>query len=130
MKKISIVFCLLIGLWHSSGMALGLGAIELQSRLGEPLLANMPLLSTGDLNIDEIIVRVASPDAHKKLDIDYQQTNNKLRFTVKRNDKKQFVLWISSHKVIKEPLVHFVLEVSHPDGILLKDITLLLDAPQ
>jgi len=51
-------------------MALGLGEMELESFLNEPLKASVDLLNMGGLHGDEIKVRLGTTEDFKKLGID------------------------------------------------------------
>lgn len=130
MKKNLLLPCTAVFLWHSTAFALGLGNATLHSRLGEKLQADIPVIGMGQLVAEDIKVSIASPDTYRKLGIDYEASHQGLAFTLKPNEKNITTIYITSQDSIKEPFLHFALEVSYPNGNMLKDVSLLLDAPQ
>ncbi len=115
----------------SSGMAhaLGLGEVTLQSQLNQPLVAEIELVEGGDLSADELIPRLASPEAFNKAGVDRQFFLTDLKFTpiLKANGKS--VIRVTSNKPMREPYLNFLVEVLWPNGRLQREYTMLLDPP-
>ena len=115
----------------SSGMAhaLGLGEVTLQSALNQPLVAEIELLEGRDLDANEVIPTLASPEAFNKAGIDRQFFLTDLKFTpvLKANGKS--VIRVTSNKPMREPYLNFLVQVLWPNGRLQREYTLLLDPP-
>jgi len=115
----------------SSGMAhaLGLGEVTLQSQLHQPLVAEIELVEGRDLAANELIPRLASPEAFNKAGVDRQFFLTDLQFTpvLKANGKS--VIRVTSNKPMREPYLNFLVEVLWPNGRLQREYTLLLDPP-
>ncbi|QKE65721.1 FimV family protein [Aquipseudomonas campi] len=108
--------------------ALGLGEISLHSALNQPLEAEIELLQIGDLNADEIKVRLASAEDFSRSGVDRFVFLNDLRFTpVLRGG--QSMIRVVSNKPVREPYLNFIVEVVRPGGSLLREYTLLIDPP-
>ncbi|KTB72141.1 MULTISPECIES: FimV/HubP family polar landmark protein [Pseudomonas] len=106
--------------------ALGLGEITLHSALNQPLNAEIQLLETGGLSNEDVVARLASPEAFAKAGIERVFFLNDLRFTpVLRGDRG--VIRVVSTKPVTEPYLSFLVQLARPNGDLLHEYTLLLD---
>ncbi|MBA1229105.1 peptigoglycan-binding protein LysM [Pseudomonas viridiflava] len=106
--------------------ALGLGEISLHSALNQPLNAEIALLETDGLSPEDIVARLASPEAFAKAGVERVFFLNDLRFTpVVRGGRG--VIRVVSNKPVTEPYLSFLVQVSRPNGDLLHEYTLLLD---
>lgn len=115
----------------SSGMAhaLGLGEVTLQSQLNQPLVAEIELVEGGDLSADELIPRLASPEAFNKAGVDRQFFLTDLKFTPVLKPNGTSVIRVTSSKPMREPYLNFLVEVLWPNGRLQREYTMLLDPP-
>ncbi|WP_046271467.1 FimV/HubP family polar landmark protein [Pseudomonas syringae] len=106
--------------------ALGLGEITLHSALNQPLNAEIQLLETGGLSNEDVVARLASPEAFAKAGIERVFFLNDLRFTpALRGDRG--VIRVVSSKPVTEPYLSFLVQLARPNGDLLHEYTLLLD---
>ncbi|CAA6827498.1 MAG: Pilus assembly protein FimV [uncultured Thiotrichaceae bacterium] len=108
--------------------ALGLGEIHSNSQLNQPLRAQIDLLSTSAEEAVKLQVRLASPDVFSRVGIDRPPILDNLKFTPTMKNGKP-VIMVSSDQALNEPFLNFLLEVSWPQGQLLKEYTVLLDPP-
>lgn len=128
-RKLVLAIAAASALSVGTAHALGLGEIDLQSSLSQPLVAEIELLEVRDLASGEIIPALASPEEFNKAGVDRQYFLTDLKFTpiIKPNGKS--VIRITSTKPVREPYVNFLVEVLWPNGRLLREYTLLLDPP-
>ncbi|GAB0082603.1 hypothetical protein TOC8172_23110 [Pseudomonas syringae] len=106
--------------------ALGLGEMKLHSALNQPLNAEIELLETGGLSNEDVIARLASPEAFAKAGIERVFFLNDLRFTpVLRGNSG--VIRVVSNKPVTEPYLSFLVQLARPNGDLLHEYTVLLD---
>ena len=112
----------------SSTYALGMGDIELDSALNQPLNARIKLLKASELEDWEIKPNLASPDEFQKSGVEHVFFLNSLKFVVERVDGDTFVQVVSDQPVV-EPFLNFLVQVDWPSGRLLREYTLLLDPP-
>ncbi len=129
LRKLALAIAAVSALTSGTAFALGLGEIDLQSSLSQPLVAEIELLETRDLTFAEIIPKLASPEEFSKVGVDRPYFLTDLKFTpmVKANGKS--VIRVTSTKSVREPYLNFLLEVLWPNGRLLREYTLLLDPP-
>ncbi|MBC7734762.1 MAG: hypothetical protein H7306_23180 [Bacteriovorax sp.] len=112
-----------------SAWALGLGRLQVQSALGEPLRAEIDVTSMTPEETANLRVRVASPDSYRAAGVDYNPvlpgTQVELR---RRADGKPF-LRVTSDRGVQEPFVDVILEMNWATGRLVREYTLLFDPP-
>lgn len=116
------------GAYPAASSALGLGDIESNSHLNQPLRAKIDLLSAAPADASQIQVRLAPPDVFNRVGVARPDFLSNLRFTPTVQGGKPVIL-VSSDTPIQEPFVNFLLEVSWPQGQLLKEYTVMLDPP-
>jgi len=112
--------------YSSLASALGLGEITLHSALNQPLNAEIALLETDGLSPDDVMARLASPEAFAKAGVERVFFLNDLRFTPVLNGGRG-VIRVVSHKPVTEPYLSFLVQLSRPNGDLLHEYTVLLD---
>ncbi|EAR21242.1 FimV/HubP family polar landmark protein [Nitrococcus mobilis] len=112
-----------------STMALGLGKLDANSALNEPLLARIPLLSVGGNDVASVRVSLASPAAFEHAGLARPYYLSRLKFEIKEVDGEHYIL-ISTEQAIKEPFLDFLLNVRWPQGNLQREYTVLLDPPK
>lgn len=108
--------------------ALGLGELQSSSQLNQPLNAQIELLSTNAKEVGQLRVKLASADVFNRVGIDRPAYLNSLKFRTTTQNGKPVIL-VSSAQPVQEPFLNFLLEVSWPQGQLLKEYTILLDPP-
>ena len=128
-RKLAAVVFLLGGLHAASALSLGLGGLQLQSFLNEPLNASVELVDMGGMHADEVIIRLASRDDFERFGLDrpYFLSSIKFQVSVQKNGAASIIL--SSEEPVLEPYLEFILEARWPSGRLLREYTVLLDPP-
>ncbi|MAA63463.1 MAG: hypothetical protein CL581_01600 [Alteromonadaceae bacterium] len=128
-RKLAVALALVGGLGSGMANALGLGEVELQSYLNEPLDADIALRNTGDVSPKEVFVNLASPDVFNRVGIsrDFFLTN--LQFEVSTAANGQLVVHVTTKQPVREPYLNFLIEVTWPSGKLLREYSMLLDPP-
>lgn len=126
-KSVMAASFVLSSLFYSTlASALGLGEITLHSALNQPLDAEIELLETGGLDADDVIAKLASPEAFARADMERPFFLNDLRFTpIIRGNRG--VIHVVSSKPVTEPFLGFLVQLVRPNGDLLHAYTLLLD---
>ncbi len=108
--------------------ALGMGDIELESALNQPLDAQIKLIKAGDLENWEIKPDLASSDEFQKSGIEHVFFLNNVKFEVERVGDDVYIK-LSTNQPVVEPFLNFLVQVDWPNGRLLREYTLLLDPP-
>ena len=109
--------------------ALGLGEIDMQSALSQPMQAVIELTSATSADIEDIKVSLASLQAHQRAGLSKASVLASFRFSVEKDSAGGAVVRISSTELIREPYLEFLLELEWPKGRLLRQYTVLVDPP-
>ena len=118
----------LIGLLTPLGAsALGIGEIRTQSSLNQVLRAEIPLVLSGNDRLENIRIRLASPEAFQQAGVERQHGLTQLRFKPVARPDGRHVIQVSSRDAITDPFLDFLVEVESPQGTVLREFTLLLD---
>ncbi len=119
---------LLAGLIPLSVGALGLGEISLKSALNQELVAEIPVTTESSDDLSQLDVRLASAETFQRFGLDRPQFLNTLSFTVDRAGSAGRIL-VTSSLPVSEPFVSLLLDITWPQGHLLREYTMLLDPP-
>ncbi|MFT4873831.1 FimV/HubP family polar landmark protein [Congregibacter sp.] len=111
-------------------MALGLGEIEMQSFLNEPLRAEVELLDTRQLTIDDIRIRLAGGDDFERLGVERSYFLTSIKFDIEVDEESgRGVIRLSTDASVLEPFIDLIIEARWPTGRLLREYTVLVDPP-
>ncbi len=128
-KKQALTLIISALAFTSTAQALGLGDIELESHLNEPLDAEIELLQLRGLTAGEILPTLASNDAFVRAGVERNFFLSNIQFQVQENEAGELIIALSTRQPVREPFLNFLVEVNWPGGRLLKEYTLLLDPP-
>jgi pilus assembly protein FimV len=106
--------------------AAGLGKLTVLSALGQPLRAEIELTSVSPDEAAGLAAKLASPEAFKTANIEFNPALLSLRFNVEQRAGRQFIR-VSSTQPLNEPFVDLLLELSWNNGRLVREYTFLLD---
>jgi pilus assembly protein FimV len=106
--------------------AAGLGKLTVLSSLGQPLRAEIELTAVTPEEASELVAKLASPEAFRAANIDFNSALLSLRFEVEARGSRQFIR-ITSSQPINEPFVDMLLELTWTNGRLVREYTFLLD---
>lgn len=109
--------------------ALGIGEVQVQSALSQPLRAQIPLSDVGDLGAGEVLVRLATAEDYLKAGIERSQFLSDLQFNPELRVAGGSVIRVTSRQPVREPYLNLLLEVTWPNGRQLREFNLLLDPP-
>ena len=129
MRKLSTTLAL-VGLLSPVGaQSLGVGEIKLQSSLNQHLRAEIPLVLSAE-RLTDLKVTLAAPKEFTKAGLERPHILTKLRFDAVRKPDGSFAVRVGSTDIIHEPFLSFLMEVSWPEGRVLRSFAVLLDPPQ
>jgi len=116
-------------LLSSEVWAIGLGDIELDSALNEPLRAEIVLLSASPDELVDLRISLASAETFERYGIDRPVFLQGVEFNVVDRGAEGSVVQIRSRAPISEPFLTFLIEATWSSGRLLREYTVLLDPP-
>ncbi|WP_081897593.1 FimV/HubP family polar landmark protein [Massilia sp. BSC265] len=109
-----------------AAQAAGLGKLTVLSALGQPLRAEIELTTTAGEDASNMAVKLASPEAFRAANIEFNPALLSLRFNVEQRAGRQFIR-VTSTQPLNEPFVDMLLELSWNNGRLVREYTFLLD---
>jgi len=113
-------------LLSSAAHAAGLGKLTVLSALGQPLRAEIELTTGAGEDPASMAVKLATPEAFRAANIEFNPALLSLRFAVEERADRQ-VIRVSSTQPLNEPFVDMLLELTWNNGRLVREYTFLLD---
>ena len=126
LTRISLLFAFLIS---SEVWAIGLGDINLDSALNEPLRAEIVLLAATPEEIAALSVQLGTAEDFERYGIDRPFFLQDVEFKVVNRGVGGSIIQVRSRSPITEPFLTFLVEATWPSGRLLREYTVLLDPP-
>lgn len=128
-KLKNLAFALCLAFLPSTVFAAGLGKLNVMSGLGEPLKADIELLSVTAEELSTISAAIASTEAYTNQGIDKPASHNDIKIQVTKNARGVPVLKLNSVQPITDAFLDMLIQVDWSSGRLLREYTLLLDPP-
>jgi pilus assembly protein FimV len=119
----------LLALSAAFANAAGLGKLTVNSALGQPLSAEIELVSLQPGEFEVLSARTASPEAYTEARIEFSPLLRQLRYAIERRANGTPILKISSSAPINEPFLDVLVEMTWPSGRLVREYPILLDPP-
>jgi pilus assembly protein FimV len=110
--------------------ALGLGNMRVESKLNEPLSAQIDIIGATPDELKAMSASVASPELFQRYNAERPAFLSSATLTVGTDASGKPVLNIQSADAFTEPLVEFLIDVRWGKQELVRDYSLLLDPPQ
>ncbi|MBA4286777.1 MAG: hypothetical protein C0434_14725 [Xanthomonadaceae bacterium] len=110
--------------WSAAVLALGLGDVDVRSRLNERFVATIPLDAATPEDLESLVVKIASPEEFARRGVDRSELINTLRF-----ERIGSRIQVASAQAIRDPFMNFIVEARWNGGRLLREYTVLLDPP-
>ncbi len=118
-----------ISMLPSLATAAGLGKINVMSALGQPLLAEIDLVSVSAEEFPSLAARLASQDAYREANVEYPNGLGAFRFAIEKRANGQAYLKVVTNQPINEPFLDLLIELNWASGRLLREYPVLLDPP-
>ncbi|WP_414553478.1 FimV/HubP family polar landmark protein [Stenotrophomonas forensis] len=129
-RPLSYLSAALLALASSSALALGLGDIRVLSKPGQPLLAEIPVVSADPSELENLRVALASPVTFERVGLQ-RPTGlvSELQFELTRNAQGRAVVRVTSQAPVETPSLSFLIEADWGQGRLVREYSALVDAP-
>jgi len=117
--------------WLASPMvhAAGLGQLSVISPLGQPLNAEIEIVSLQPGEEEGLVARLAPPDAFRAAGIDFNPALVTVRFTIERRGGRP-LLRVRTTQPVNDPFLEMLVELQWTTGRLVREYTVLLDPPE
>ncbi len=126
-----ISYCLLAGVLALPvpALAVALGKLVVSSGLGQPLVAEIEVLSVTKDELESLTAKIAEPSAYRQNGLEYQAALSRIKVALDRSKDGKTLFKLSSAQPINEPYIDLLLEVNWAAGRLMREFTFLLDPP-
>ena len=109
--------------------AAGLGQLKVISGLGQPLNAEVEIVSLQPGEDDSLSARLAGAEAFRQAGVEFNPVLLGVRLNIVRRDAKSF-LRLSTIQPVNEPFLELLVELQWATGRLVREYTFLLDPPE
>ncbi|MEG0185669.1 MAG: FimV/HubP family polar landmark protein, partial [Stenotrophomonas sp.] len=129
-RPLTYLSAALLALVSSSALALGLGDIRVLSKPGQPLLAEIPVISSDPAELENLRVALASPVTFERVGLQRPAgLVSELQFELTRNAQGRAVVRVTSQTPVETPSLSFLVEADWGQGRLVREYSALVDAP-
>lgn len=127
-RKLAVALALAGGLGSGLAQALGMGEGRILTNLNEPLRAEIELSEPGELAADQIKVSLAPASEFERVGLRRMDVLHRLEFEVV-DVSSGYQIEVTSDGPIREPFLNFLVELTWPNGRLLREYSFLVDPP-
>ena len=106
--------------------AAGLGRLQVNSALGQPLRAEIEIVSLQAGEEDSLQARLATMDAFRQAGIELSPALVGVQFAIDKRGGRP-VIRVTTNQAVNEPFLDVLIELSWATGRLVREYTLLLD---
>jgi len=131
LKRAAVSLSVLVLLTLSlAAHALGLGEIRVLSQPGQPLVAEIPIISTEPGELEQLQARLAAPETFERVGL-ARPTGlvGGLDFYVTMSSDDRPVIRVTSDQPVQVDAVNFLIEVDWGQGRLVREYSALVSAP-
>ncbi len=131
MRPLQGVLVLGLALFSSAAMALGLGNIRVLSKPGQPLLAEIPVVSSDPGELENASVGLAAPVTFERVGLARPEgLVSELQFQFAQDREGRAVVRVTSVAPVQVPALSFLIEVDWGQGRLVREYSALVAAPE
>lgn len=124
-----LIIGLLLACAAAPAFAVSLGQVQMQSGLGQPLLASIPIYDASSYELQNLNVQLAPNEAFRRLGLDSRQYSDLVIEIVEDGEGRPLVQ-LSSKQAFNEPVFNLLLETRLGNGVgQVKEFTALVDPP-
>jgi len=109
-----------------SASAVGVGDITVNSKLGQPISADIKLFTSPSDKVGSIKAKLAPAELYKRTSLDMTKARL-LKFEVIKTDSGDVKISVTTTKTYNEPTLDFIIHIIWDDGSIMKQYSLLID---
>src|SRR5688500_5905530 len=127
-RPLQLPLAIALALGGTNAMALGLGPVQVKSKLNQPLDAEIPVIQGTAGEAEGLLVSLASAEDFDRIGISRSRLNVPLEFRIVQGASGP-VIKVTSKDPVRDAYLDFLIEANWPKGRLLREYTVLLDPP-
>ena len=110
--------------------ALGLGQIVVKSKPGQPLVAEIPIITSDPNELQGLQAQLASPETFARVGLaPPDDVVAHLDFSFDQDDSGRPLIRVTTQQPVQQPALTFLLEVDWGSGRLVREYSALVDTP-
>ncbi len=121
------LFVIFLMLSWSVAQAAGLGKLTLNSALGQPLVAEIDIVTTGSDDVSSLQANIATREAYIQAGVNYEPVLSTIKASIASRANGNPYVKLSSPQAVNDPFLMVLLELNWPSGRILREYTVLLD---
>ena len=118
-----------VALYAPNAFALALGAVTVQSALGEPLRAEIELPSITPAEAESLKVSTAPAETFRAQGMEYSGAVAQIQVALEKGAGGRSFLRVSSGRPVNEPFVDLIIDATWATGRITRSYTMLFDPP-
>lgn len=126
-KRISLAIC--FALMPMAAGAAGLGKLTMISGLGQPLNAEIELLSTSEDELASLSAQIAPSTVFAEQGIERASTMSAIMVEIAKRPDGAPILRLKTSQPVNDPFLDMLIQVEWASGRLMREYTALLDPP-
>jgi len=128
-RPLQLPLAITLALCGTNALALGLGPVQVKSRLNQPLDAEIPVIQGTAGEAEGLLVNLAGDEDFERIGLNRARLGVPLTFAVAKGARGDLVIKVTSTEPVRSPYLDFLVEANWPKGRLLREYTVLLDPP-
>ena len=107
--------------------AASLGKLSVFSALGEPLNAEIDVLSTNAQELESLSATLASESVYREQGVERTAVQGTIQASIVKKEDGQVVVKLATDQVVTDNFLDMIITLNWKDGVFLREYTLLLD---
>lgn len=128
-RPLQLPLAITLALSATNALALGLGPVHVNSKLNQPLDAEIPVIQGTQGEAEGLLASLASAEDFERVGLNRSRLTVPLEFAVTRNARGEMFIRITSKEPVRDAFIDVLVEANWPKGRLLREYAILLDPP-
>lgn len=124
--KVSLFVIILMLPWTAIDAA-GLGKLTLNSAMGQPLNAEIDIVTTNSDEVSSLNASIATQEAFAQAGINYESNFSTFRISVQSRANGTPYIKLTSPQAVNDPFLNILVELNWNSGRILREYAVLLD---
>lgn len=121
------LFVIILMLPLTALYAAGLGKLKLNSALGQPLSAEIDIVTASNDEISSLKASIASREAFTQAGVNYEPSFSSYKISIESRANGSPYIKLSSPQAVNDPFLNVLIELNWASGRLLREYAVLLD---
>ncbi|HEY0230903.1 MAG TPA: fimbrial protein FimV, partial [Dokdonella sp.] len=106
-RPLQLPLAIALALGGTNALALGLGPVHVNSKLNQPLDAEIPVLQGGAGEAEGLLVNLAAAEDFDRIGLNRSRLNVPLEFSLGKNAKGEPVIKVTSKEPVRDSFLDF-----------------------